>query len=156
MAWARGKGDRFQDRRRSGTTKSSLVYGGGHQPSPIRERGMNSFRQPEQELAASTGRSFMASLPVDKRLYKEDIRGSIAHARMLAKQGIIPEKDAELIVMGLTSIREEIEKGEFPFRPEHEDIHMNIEARLYEKIGAGAGELHTGRSRNHPAGPGMR
>src|SRR3990170_8994978 len=98
----------------------------------------------------------MASLPFDRRLYKYDIQGSIAHARMLAKQGIITEKEAELIVMGLSSIREEIEKGEFPFRPEHEDIHMNIEARLYEKIGEVAGRLHTARSRNDQVALDMR
>jgi len=101
-------------------------------------------------------RQFMASLPFDRRLYKYDIQGSIAHARMLAKQGIISEKEAELIVMGLSSIREEIDKGTFPFRPEHEDIHMNIEARLYEKIGAVAGKLHTGRSRNDQVALDMR
>ena len=101
-------------------------------------------------------RQFMASLPFDRRLYKYDIQGSMAHAKMLAKQGIIPEKEAELIVMGLSSIREEIEKGTFPFRPEHEDIHMNIEARLYEKIGAVAGKLHTGRSRNDQVALDMR
>lgn len=91
---------------------------------------------------------FFASLPFDRRLYREDIEGSIAHARMLARQGIISEKEAELIIMGLASIREEIERGEFPFRTELEDIHMNIEARLYEKIGELAGKLHTARSRN--------
>ena len=101
-------------------------------------------------------RQFMASLPFDRRLYKYDIQGSIAHARMLARQGIITEKEAELIVEGLSSIREEIEKGTFPFRPEHEDIHMNIEARLYEKIGAVAGKLHTGRSRNDQVALDMR
>jgi len=101
-------------------------------------------------------RQFMASLPFDRRLYKYDIQGSIAHARMLAKQGIIAEKEAELIVTGLTSIREELEKGTFPFRPEQEDIHMNIEARLYEKIGAVAGKLHTGRSRNDQVALDMR
>ncbi|MBI4297612.1 MAG: argininosuccinate lyase, partial [Chloroflexi bacterium] len=73
---------------------------------------------------------------------------SVAHARMLARQGIISEKDAEIIVMGLSSIREEIEQGKFVFRDELEDIHMNIEARLHEKIGDVAGKLHTARSRN--------
>jgi argininosuccinate lyase len=67
---------------------------------------------------------------------------------MLSRQGIITEKEAELIIMGLISIREEIEKGEFPFRTELEDIHMNIEARLFDKIGEVAGKLHTARSRN--------
>jgi len=101
-------------------------------------------------------RKFMESLHFDRRLYRYDIRGSIAHARMLAKQRIIPEKDADLIVTGLTSIREELEKGTFPFRPELEDIHMNIEARLYEKIGAAAGKLHTARSRNDQVALDMR
>jgi len=67
---------------------------------------------------------------------------------MLAKQGIISEKEAELIIMGLVSLREEIERGKFPFKLELEDIHMNIEARLTEKIGEVAGKLHTARSRN--------
>ncbi|HJW88149.1 MAG TPA: argininosuccinate lyase [Dehalococcoidia bacterium] len=98
----------------------------------------------------------MASLPFDRRLYKYDVQGSIAHTRMLAKQGTIPEKEAELIVTGLSSIREELDKGIFPFRPEHEDIHMNIEARLHEKIGAVAGKLHTGRSRNDQVALDMR
>ncbi len=91
---------------------------------------------------------YTASIPFDQRLYRQDIQGSIAHAKMLAKQGIISEKEAELIVIGLTSIREEIEQGKFQFKPELEDIHMNIEARLTEKIGEVAGKLHTARSRN--------
>ena len=92
--------------------------------------------------------AFTASIPFDRRLYGQDIAGSIAHAKMLSRQGIITEKEAELIIMGLISIREEIEKGEFPFRTELEDIHMNIEARLFDKIGEVAGKLHTARSRN--------
>lgn len=92
--------------------------------------------------------AYTASIPFDKRLYKEDIQGSIAHARALARAGIISDKEAELIIMGLSSIREEIERGQFQFKPELEDIHMNIEARLFEKIGEVAGKLHTGRSRN--------
>ncbi len=92
--------------------------------------------------------SYTASIHYDRRLAKYDIVGSVAHARMLAKQGIIPEKDSELIVMGLVQIREEIEQGKFPFQQELEDIHMNIEARLFQKIGDVAGRLHTGRSRN--------
>jgi len=99
---------------------------------------------------------FFASIPFDRRLYREDIEGSIAHARMLARQGIISEKEAELIIMGLAAIREEIERGEFPFRSELEDIHMNIEARLYEKIGELAGKLHTARSRNDQIALDMR
>ncbi len=92
--------------------------------------------------------AYTASIPFDQRLYREDIAGSIAHARALAKAGIISEKEAELIIMGLSSIREEIERGEFQFKPELEDIHMNIEARLFDKIGEVAGKLHTARSRN--------
>ena len=91
---------------------------------------------------------YLASISFDQRLYRQDVEGSIAHAKMLAKQGIIAENEAETIISGLTSIREEIEQGKFQFKPELEDIHMNIEARLFEKIGDVAGKLHTARSRN--------
>ncbi len=91
---------------------------------------------------------YTASIHFDWRLYPYDIAGSIAHARMLARQGIISEKDAETIIKGLTSIREEIEQGKFQFKPELEDIHMNIEASLIEKVGEVGGKLHTARSRN--------
>ncbi|GAH54007.1 unnamed protein product, partial [marine sediment metagenome] len=91
---------------------------------------------------------YTASIPFDWRLYRHDIAGSIAHAKMLAKQGIIAQEEAEIIIKGLTSIREEIEQGKFQFNPELEDIHMNIEARLIEKVGEVGGKLHTARSRN--------
>jgi len=91
---------------------------------------------------------YTASIPFDWRLYRHDIVGSITHARMLAKQGIISDKEAEIINKGLTSIREEIEQGKFEFKPELEDIHMNIETRLLEKVGEVGGKLHTARSRN--------
>jgi argininosuccinate lyase len=91
---------------------------------------------------------YTASIPFDWRLYPYDIAGSIAHTKMLAKQGIILEKDAEVITEGLASIAEEIEQGKFQFNPELEDIHMNIEARLLEKVGEVGGKLHTARSRN--------
>ena len=91
---------------------------------------------------------YVASIPVDWRLYKQDIAGSMAHAEMLANQGLISKKDANLIVKGLAAIQEEIERGKFEFKIELEDIHMNIESRLFEKIGAVAGKLHTARSRN--------
>jgi len=91
---------------------------------------------------------YTASISFDWRLYPYDIAGSIAHARMLAKQGIILEKEAEIITEGLASIAEEIEQGEFQFNPELEDIHMNIEARLLQKVGEVGGKLHTARSRN--------
>ena len=92
--------------------------------------------------------NYTASIPFDQRLYRQDIKGSIAHASMLAKQGIITESDAKAIIKGLNSIREGLEQGKFPFSTELEDIHMNIEARLFEKIGDVAGKLHTARSRN--------
>jgi len=93
-------------------------------------------------------RNYAASIPFDRRLYRQDIEGSIAHARMLAKQEIITKGEAEAIIKGLNSIRKEIERGRFQFRTELEDIHMNVEARLFEKIGDVAGKLHTARSRN--------
>jgi len=93
-------------------------------------------------------RDYAASIPFDRRLYRQDIEGSIAHARMLSSKEIITAGEAEAIVKGLNSIRKEIERGRFQFRIELEDIHMNIEARLFEKIGDVAGKLHTARSRN--------
>jgi argininosuccinate lyase len=91
---------------------------------------------------------FTVSVHYDARLYAEDISGSIAHARMLGRQGIIEEDDVEKIVDGLTTIAAEIETGEFVWDPELEDIHMNVESRLFELIGDTAGRLHTARSRN--------
>ena len=91
---------------------------------------------------------FNASIIFDKRMYAEDIAGSIAHSRMLAKQRIIAEDEQKEIENGLLQIKNEIEKGEFEFRIEDEDIHMSIEKRLTQIIGAVAGKLHTARSRN--------
>ncbi len=89
-----------------------------------------------------------ASIGFDKRLYAQDIAGSRAHAAMLAATGILSIKDAEAIGEGLLTVLSEIETGNFPFRVELEDIHMNVEARLKEVIGEPAGRLHTARSRN--------
>ena len=89
-----------------------------------------------------------ASIDVDQRMAKQDIDGSRAHARMLAKQGIISEADAAAIDDGLATVSEEIAQGLLTFRRELEDIHMNVEARLKEIVGEPAGRLHTGRSRN--------
>ena len=101
--------------------------------------------------------NYTRSLHYDRRLFRQDIAGSIAHTRMLARQGIISKKDAELIVMGLVSIREEIHNGTFPWKDELEDIHMNVEARLGDKVGPEvAGKLHTGRSRNDQVSLDMR
>jgi argininosuccinate lyase len=109
---------------------------------------MSTIRGRFQKDADKLVQRYTASILFDQRLYQHDIAGSMAHAKMLAKQSIITDKEAELIVMGLVSIREEIEQGKFQFKAELEDIHMNIEARLTEKIGDVAGKLHTARSRN--------
>src|SRR3712207_1249192 len=93
--------------------------------------------------------AYNASLGFDRRLYREDIAGSIAHARMLARQGIIPAEDGERIVRGLGDVLAEIERGDFVFDAAQEDIHMAVEARLTALIGPEvAGKLHTARSRN--------
>ena len=91
---------------------------------------------------------YTVSLHYDRRLYRQDIAGSIAHARMLSRQDIITRDDCESIVAGLNLVQSEIEEGSFTWRPELEDIHMNIERRLFELIGEPALRLHTARSRN--------
>lgn len=91
---------------------------------------------------------FNASISYDCRMYREDIAGSIAHAKMLAAHGIISKEDQEKITKGLLSIKKEIDEGTFPFSIELEDIHMNIEKRLTEEIGDAGARLHTARSRN--------
>ena len=125
-------------------------------------------RRPRREgsgspgAAASPGKThplvdvYTGSLDVDATLYAQDIRASIAHARMLAKQRIIPRADANAIVRGLREIEREIERGEFAFDASLEDIHTNIEARLAEKIGDAAGRLHTARSRNDQVATDLR
>ena len=91
---------------------------------------------------------FNASISFDKRLVKEDIIGSIAHAKMLGKQGIISVQESEEIVNGLLSILDDAEKGLIEFSEHDEDIHMNVERILTERIGPVGKKLHTGRSRN--------
>ncbi|MFC1956950.1 argininosuccinate lyase [Chloroflexota bacterium] len=102
------------------------------------------FQKDADKLVAG----YTASIPHDARLYPYDIAGSIAHAKMLANQGIISSEESKTIIQGLESIHEEIEQGRFQFKVELEDVHMNIEARLLEKVGEVAGKLHTARSRN--------
>ena len=92
--------------------------------------------------------NYTVSTHYDQRLYIQDIAGSIAHAKMLARQEIIDERDSTKIIEGLSQIRSEIGSGAFTWDATLEDIHMNIERRLFELIGAVAGRLHTGRSRN--------
>ena len=99
---------------------------------------------------------FSASIDFDQRLYKEDIQGSIAHVTMLAEKGIILKKESDKIIKGLKQIKKEIESGKFPFREEFEDIHLNIEKRLIEKIGDVGGKIHTARSRNDQIALDMR
>jgi len=88
------------------------------------------------------------SIDFDKRLYAEDIAGSKAHCEMLVARGIIPRADGAAILRGLSTIQREIERGKFVFSRELEDIHMNVESRLFDLIGPAAGRLHTARSRN--------
>ena len=92
--------------------------------------------------------NYTVSIHYDRRLYRQDIAGSIAHARMLARQGIIPAEDAETIIEGLKAVEGEIESGEFSWDASLEDLHMNIERRLTQLVGPVGGRLHTGRSRN--------
>jgi len=95
-----------------------------------------------------TAQDFTASIPFDRRMYKQDINGSIAHATMLAKCGIITEEEKDQIIAGLREILAEIEAGTFEFKVELEDIHMNVEHALIQKIGPVGAKVHTARSRN--------
>jgi len=100
------------------------------------------------ESSNPTMEAFTSSLAFDKRLALYDIRGSVAHCRMLVKQKILTRAEGEKIVKGLESVQRELERGRFTFLPSDEDIHMAIERRLTEKIGPLGGKLHTARSRN--------
>ena len=92
--------------------------------------------------------AFTASVEFDQRMAREDIQGSIAHATMLAEQGILTETETHIIIDGLHQIESEIESDEFSWSIIHEDVHMNIESRLIDLIGDTGKKLHTGRSRN--------
>ena len=102
------------------------------------------FSSNTDEFAAG----FHSSVSFDSRLYREDITGSIAHAKMLGKTGIISMNDSDVIVSGLYSVLEDIENGRVSFSDNDEDIHMNVERLLTERIGDAGKKLHTGRSRN--------
>ena len=93
-------------------------------------------------------REINASIGFDRKMWRQDIRGSLAHARMLAQVGVISAEDLAAIERGMEQIAAEIEAGKFPFDETLEDIHLNIEARLTERIGEAGKRLHTGRSRN--------
>ena len=102
------------------------------------------FKKPMSKIFEKIG----SSIDIDKRLFEEDIFGSIVHTQMLAKQKIINNKKAKKIINGLKKIRNEIKKNRFIFKKKYEDIHLNIEKRLFTIIGADAGYLHIARSRN--------
>ncbi|MCW8885883.1 MAG: argininosuccinate lyase, partial [Motiliproteus sp.] len=118
----------------------------------------NSSSQPQQANQQWGGRfseatdafvaRFTASVDFDQRMYRQDIQGSVAHARMLAKVGVLTNDERDDIVRGLQEIVDEIESGEFEWSVALEDVHMNIEAALTQKIGITGKKLHTGRSRN--------
>jgi argininosuccinate lyase len=112
-----------------------------HEPRNLIRGRFKMPRLPEVE-------AFSASLPFDRRLFRQDIRGSIAHARMLAKTGLVTRLEMDRIVKGLRRIEREIEAGDFNFDPADEDIHLAIERRLTEIAGSAGAKLHTARSRN--------
>ena len=102
------------------------------------------FKQKTSDLFENYG----ASIDVDKRLYNEDIKASIVHVKMLSRQKIISIKISKNIINGLQKIHKEIKNNKFKFQKKYEDIHLNIEKRLFEIIGKDAGYMHTARSRN--------
>ena len=102
------------------------------------------FSEPMSELV----KRYTASVSFDRRLWKADIAGSLAHAEMLAAQGIIADADRDAIGRGMAQIHEEIESGRFEWKLDLEDVHLNIEARLTQLVGDAGKRLHTGRSRN--------
>jgi len=101
-------------------------------------------------------RKFTASVHFDRELYRQDIQGSIAHVQMLANQGLILPEESEAIVRELQKIRQEIEEGKFDWKEEYEDVHLNVEAALIERLGETGAKLHTGRSRNDQIALDMR
>ncbi|MBL0386987.1 argininosuccinate lyase [Tumebacillus sp. ITR2] len=102
------------------------------------------FTKPTNELVEL----YTASIPFDQKLAAQDIRGSLAHVKMLGACGIIPQEDAETIAAGLVQVQAKLEQGELQFSISHEDVHMNVEKHLIDLIGPVGGKLHTGRSRN--------
>ena len=101
-----------------------------------------------QESGSAAVDAFGASIEFDQLMATEDLLGSLAHVKMLKKQEIIPENDADQIIAGLHALQDDLAAGKLTFTVANEDIHMNLEALLTEKIGPVAGKLHTARSRN--------
>ncbi len=113
----------------------------------------------KRESSTSANDEFLAftgSVEFDRRLWKYDIAGSIAHAYALAKAGVLSEKERRLMIGGLRAVAADIGDGAAGFRPELEDIHMNVERMLTEKVGRAGEKLHTGRSRNDQVALDMR
>src|SRR5688500_6139080 len=121
------------------------------QQTPPNKSWQSRIAEATDALAAS----FVESISYDRRLYKHDIAGSIAHATMLAKVGLITDADRDAIVTGLKGIEADIESGNFAFDESLEDIHMVVEAELIKRIGEPGRRLHTGRSRNDQVATGL-
>ena len=117
---------------------------------------MSDIRGRFSKAAAAEVNAYTASVPYDRRLYRQDIIGSLAHARMLEQIGVLTADETQLIMGGLIAIGGEIARGLFEWRDEYEDVHMNIETVLKGKIGDLAGKLHTGRSRNDQVATDLR
>ena len=100
--------------------------------------------------------AFNASLPFDRRFFEQDVRGSRAHVKMLAKQGVLSEEDAEAIEAGLDSIEADVQAGKLRIEGDYEDIHSFVEAHLIERTGDAGKKVHTGRSRNDQVALDMR
>ena len=124
-------------------TQPGATQSGANQPKANQQWGGRFAAGP-----AAIMRDINASIGFDQKLWRQDIRGSLAHAAMLGKIGILVPEDVTAIAAGLEEIAREIESGQFPFSVELEDIHMNIEARLTDRIGEAGKRLHTARSRN--------
>src|SRR5918999_2315959 len=110
------------------------------------------FREPPDPMAAE----FTRSVDVDRELALVDLVGSVAHVRGLGRAGLLTAEEVERLVAGLEGLREEVEAGSFEWLPELEDVHMNLEAALAERIGPLAGKMHTGRSRNDQVATDLR
>ena len=116
-------------------------------PSPEANQG-GSLRGRFSEATDEFVQVFTASIDFDRRLYKEDITGSIAHATMLETIGVLSQTEKDQILLGLNTVLAEIDNGDMRWRVDLEDVHMNIEHRLIELVGDTGKKLHTGRSRN--------
>jgi argininosuccinate lyase len=130
----------------------AIIIAGRHYRKMAEKPWSGRFTEPTDSFVEA----FTASVDVDRRLYHHDIQGSIAHAQMLAQVGVISAADLELILRGLREIEAEIDAGRFEWKVSFEDVHMNIEARLIERIGDAGKRLHTGRSRNDQVATDMR